>query len=47
MEKGSSCKKSDTFDELMKLPLNERAVAHLIMYEDMTEQEANGVINRK
>ena len=44
---GKYGKKSDTFDELMELPLNERAVAHLIMYEDMTEQEANGVINRK
>lgn len=40
-------KKSDTFYEMLSLPLCERAVNHLVLYEDLTEKEAKEVINNK
>lgn len=44
---GKYGKKSDTFYELMKLPLKERAFYHLTEYEDMTEQKAKEVTGQK
>lgn len=40
-------KKSDTFIELIGLPLKERAIRHLCLYEDMEEKEAEEVISGK
>ena len=40
-------KKSDTFNELVSLPLKERAVYHLTLYENMEEKEAEEVISGK
>lgn len=38
-------KKSDTFKSIVSLPLKERAIRHLILYEDMEEKEAEKVIS--
>ena len=40
-------KKSETFNEIVKLPIKERAIRHLMLYEEMTEQEAKEVISGK
>ena len=40
-------KKSDTSNELINLPLKERAIRHLCLYEDMEEKEAEEVISGK
>ena len=39
--------KSDTFNEIIRLPLKERAINHLMIYEEMTEQEAKEVTGGK
>ena len=40
-------KKSETFYEIIKLPLKERASNHLALYEDMAEQDIKEVIKAK
>ncbi len=40
-------KKGDTFNELMKMPVKDRAISHLMLYEDMTEQKAKEVLGVK
>lgn len=40
-------KKSGDFMQMIKLPQNERAVSHLMLYEDLTEQEAKAVTGSK
>ena len=39
--------KNEEFYALLKAPLRERARTHLLIYEDMTEREIEGVLKRK
>lgn len=39
--------KDETFYDLLKAPIAEKAFTHLTLYEDLTEKEAREIIKRK
>lgn len=43
---GKYGKKSDDFYSFIALPVNERALCHLTVYEDMSEEDATKVIGK-